>query len=450
MLVYRCGAAVESVLESSMREHETPVLVVESDEATARELVERKTRWSTAAARMRLLAAGQLERARALVANGRDDENAAVILGARQAGFSGEIIALVEEPMHRQPLSLAGASAVFTPRHVSAAALAARASARISARRFGHPAARPKLEVREMRVRQGSSLAGKTLAEAAIGARAGATVIGQWVGGKLHRAAHRGHAARAARHPGGGGQPREPRPARRLLAGAAALPRDGPYRDRRLRRGGTQGGASCSATRASRCAPSIASPMPGVDLVGNVLDPELLERAEPAAARAVVVALDSDDLTLFTTVVVKDLAPEVPVIARVNQLANLEKIHRAGADFALSISQVAGQILARRLLGQEAVSLDPLLKVQRVPSEGLVGHAPAELAIRDSAPAPRWWRSSAARRWWSSWGRTSASRPATGSTPAAAKRPCGGSPRSSGRGAPPTPARAAVRWRPVS
>ena len=48
--------------------------------------------------------------------NSTDDRNAAVIIAARQLGFSREILALVEDPYHRQPMILAGASAAFTPR----------------------------------------------------------------------------------------------------------------------------------------------------------------------------------------------------------------------------------------------------------------------------------------------------------------------------------------------
>jgi Trk K+ transport system NAD-binding subunit len=77
------------------------------------------------------------------------------------------------------------------------------------------------------------------------------------------------------------------------------------------------------------------------------------------------------------------VAPPAPVIARVNQAENVERIHRAGADFALSISQVSGQMPARRLLGEEAVSIDPLLKVRRVAPDGLVGRNPAELRLRE-------------------------------------------------------------------
>jgi voltage-gated potassium channel Kch len=96
------------------------------------------------------------------------------------------------------------------------------------------------------------------------------------------------------------------------------------------------------------------NPGPEVDLVGNVLDLRVLEDADVRHARAVILALDTDSVTLFATVILKDLVPEVPVIARVNRSENVERIHRAGASFALSISQVSGQMLAKRLLGPGA------------------------------------------------------------------------------------------------
>ena len=119
-----------------------------------------------------------------------------------------------------------------------------------------------------------------------------------------------------------------------------------------------------------------------VDVVGDVLDPGVFERAGLENAQGVILAVDTDSATLFGTVILKDLAPEVPVIARVNSADNVDRIHRAGADYALSISQVSGQILARRLLGEEAVSVDPQLKVLKVKAVGLVGHHPAELDVR--------------------------------------------------------------------
>lgn len=122
---------------------------------------------------------------------------------------------------------------------------------------------------------------------------------------------------------------------------------------------------------------------PGTELIGNVLDRELLLRARVAKARAIVLALDTDDATLFATVILKDMAPDVPVIARVSHPRNVERIYRAGADFALSLSHVAGQLLARRLLGEEAVTIDIALKVLKASPRGLVGRHPAETSIRD-------------------------------------------------------------------
>jgi len=122
---------------------------------------------------------------------------------------------------------------------------------------------------------------------------------------------------------------------------------------------------------------------PGVTLTGNVLDRELLLRAEVSRARVIVLALDTDEATLFATVIVKDMVPDVPVIARVSHPRNVERIYQAGADFALSLSHVAGQLLARRLLGEEAVTIDVALKVLKTSPNGLIGHHPAETSIRD-------------------------------------------------------------------
>ena len=124
-------------------------------------------------------------------------------------------------------------------------------------------------------------------------------------------------------------------------------------------------------------------PQAGVDLSGNFLDARLLEQAEIASADAVILALDSDATTLFAAVVVRDLAPETTIIARVNQAANVERIHQAGADFALSISQVSGQILAHRLLGEEALEIEPRLRVLGLGSPQFDDRSPAELRLRE-------------------------------------------------------------------
>jgi Trk K+ transport system NAD-binding subunit len=117
--------------------------------------------------------------------------------------------------------------------------------------------------------------------------------------------------------------------------------------------------------------------------VGNVLDTQILQQAGLDNVQAVILALSADSTTLFSTVIIKDLAPDVPVIARVNSAENLERIYVAGADFALSISQVSGQLLAMRLLGKESVALDPELQVVKVSARGLANHHPKQGSLRD-------------------------------------------------------------------
>lgn len=380
LVVWGYGPPVETLIEQTEGAG-LATLVVEEDEAVARRLVERGLRVVHSRLEDGALAAARLGHARALIANGSDDQNAAVILAARQAGFDGEILALVEEPLHRRPLSLAGATAVFTPRHVLGAALAARASVRISPAVSGiqHLG---RLQVHQVRVQPDSSLAGQTLEEAAIGARTGAVVIGQWVGGRLRARPTAGTRI----EPGAilviAGTEESVEELVELAGGAVRLRRKGRF----VVGGFGEVGRKVVQLLADAGEKTLVvdkREAPGVDVVGDMLDPTVVEELITDETQGVILALDTDAATLFATVIAKEAAADVPVIARVNRAENVDRIHRAGADFALSIAQVSGQILARRLLAEEAVSVDEQLKVQRIGTDGLVGHNPAELGIRE-------------------------------------------------------------------
>lgn len=381
IVIYHYGPAVETLLVE-IEAARAPYVIVEHDPAVARALLDKGRKVVHATDEDEGLAAAHLSSARALIANDRDEANAGLILGARQGGFRGEIVALVEEPIYRQPMTLAGASAVYTPRHVLAAALAARASERINPRISGIQQLGKHLEVRELRILPASPLATRTLGELGLGARTGATVLGQWVGGRLQTPPH----ADMRLEPRGilvvAGSPESLERVGRLAEGATPLRREGPF----LIAGFGEVGQKVHEllTDAGEVVRVVdRNERRGVDVVGSVLDPSVLERAGVAHARSVILALDSDDATLFATVIVQDVVPDAPIIARVNLAHNLEKIRRAGVDFALSISQVSGQILAQRLLGEEAVALDPHLRLLRLPVASMSGKNPVELRIRE-------------------------------------------------------------------
>ena len=381
VIIYRYGPAVATLLDEAA-EAGLKVVVAETDAAQARRLVAEGVTVVYGRLEDRLLERCCVRDARAVIANGTDDENATVILNARQLRFEGEILAMVEEPYHRRPMMLAGATAAFTPRHILGAALAARASERISPKLAGIQALGRKIRVNEIRIDPESDLAGKTLKEADIGRQTGLTVIGQWVEGRLFA------------------QPTpdlriEPRGILIVVGSEESLERfseaAGAGKGYASQGKITVAGFGEVGAKVVQLLRDVDEDLQvidrqdveGVDRVGDVLDPGVLESGEVASSRAVILALDSDSATMFATVILKDVAPDVPVIARVNRAENVERIHRAGAEFALSISQISGQMLARRLLGEEAIALDPQLKLVKVGASGLTGEDFSKLGIRE-------------------------------------------------------------------
>lgn len=380
VLIYQYGSPVATLL-GEMKRSEVATVVIEDDAALARGVSERGHHVVLGNLDTGALERSHLLEARALVANGTDDENAAVILAARQAGFEGDILAVVEEPYHRKPMMLAGATAVFTPRHILGAALAARASERISPRVEGAQVV-GELVVSEVRIGADSELVGKSLREANLSGRTGITVIGQWVEGRLLAPPTADMILVAAGILIVAGSDVAIQRLGEVCAATTTLRRSGPFV---LAGYGEVGQKVAQLLRevGERVEIIDRQPADGVDRVGDILNHQVLEQAELDKAQAVILAVDSDAATLFATVILKDFAPDVPVIARVNQAQNVERIHRAGADFALSISQVSGQILAGRLLGRETISLGPRVQVLKVSSAGLEGRHPSELGIRE-------------------------------------------------------------------
>ncbi|MGZ8486316.1 MAG: potassium channel family protein [Candidatus Binatia bacterium] len=381
VVIFDYGPAVATLI-TELRQTNIPTVIIDEDETDARHLLEQGHQVIYGNLDEGVLEKANLRAARALIVNSTDDRNAATILAARQLGFSGEILALVEDPYHRQPIILAGASSAYTPRHVLGAALAARASQKVSPTVAGIQHLGHKLQVAEARITRDSPLTGKTLAEAALGQHAGVTVIGQWVGGKLIAPP-----TPAMRLEAGGilvlvGNDDRIRNFMNLCAGARRLRRHGPF----LIAGGGEVGRKV-AELLTDCGEETfiidSQPGPGVNLVGNVLDTQILKQAGLDHVQAVILALSADAPTLFSTVIIKDLAPDVPVIARVNRAENVERIYAAGADFALSISQVSGQLLAWRLLGKESISVDPELRVVKVSTRGLENHHPKQNDLRE-------------------------------------------------------------------
>ncbi|MFL6246932.1 MAG: potassium channel family protein [Thermoanaerobaculia bacterium] len=372
VVIYGFAPTVETLLQR-LAGNGIPTLVLETNEARARTVMERNQAVVFSRSDEDALDVCRLMQARALVANGEDQENAALILRARQMGFAGDIFAFVENPNHRKPMELAGATAVYTPRHIVAAGLAAHASDRISPRVPGLERI-DGLERREVRVSAKCALAGATLRDAKLPV----PVVGIWNRSQLVTRC----TPDTVLEPGAVlelvGTPDMLKEAASRI-GAPLFHHRGAF----IIAGFGEVGRKvhellCDVGEEVR----VLERQPGadVDFVGDVLDPSVLERANIAEARALILALDSDDSTLFATVIVRDLAPDVPVIARVNHERNLLNIHRAGADYALSIADISGQMLTARLLGGRARAREEHRRVICAEGKEHAGRTPYDLA----------------------------------------------------------------------
>ena len=378
VVIYRYGPEVETLIEELSSRH-LPMVVIEEDEATARQLqTSPEVQVVHAHLAAETLDLRPLTKAKALVANGSDDDNALFALSAREQGFVGPIVAMIEHPQRRGPMLLAGATAAFTPNHVLAAAIAVRASAKIGPRVAGVEPLDSLLEVAELRVHDQSSLANRTLAETELYTRTGAHIVGQWADDAL-------------------GSP--PTAAEKLEPGAilvAVGTPDSIHRLNDLSRPITQQGPIVvigfadvgqklveilrAAGEEVRVVDEVERD--GVDVIGDVLDVRVLDRVAIAEARVVILALDSDGAALFAAAVVRDHVPEIPLLACVSHVENADRVQRAGADFALSVSQVAGQLLVHHVLG-EMVSHKPRIKMVKLRPGPLAGRHPLSARIRE-------------------------------------------------------------------
>ncbi len=371
VLFYRYGPTIDSLLVEFSSKG-TPFVILEEDMQVARNLRDRGYNVVFGKMADDPAVLTNVAQAQAVVANGDDHANATFTMVVREAGYTGPLYALADDPLYRYPMLQIGASDVFTPAHVLGAALASQASTRISPPAEGMHLLGTKIGMAEFRVRAESPLAGKTLGELKLRERHGVSLIGQWLSGAFTTTKGPQTVVEAGAilvavgaHANLEVVERMAMPIRRagpiVLAGFGAV---------------GQKVVEMLHDAGETCIVIDRLAIPGVDLVGSVLERDMLDKAKLREASAVVLALSDDSESVFATAVVRDYAPQVPLIVRVQRTRNTARLYRAGADFAISVGQVAGQILAFQLLGEQMVQVENRIKFIRQHAGALVGRHP--------------------------------------------------------------------------
>jgi Trk K+ transport system NAD-binding subunit len=94
-------------------------------------------------------------------------------------------------------------------------------------------------------------------------------------------------------------------------------------------------------------------------VVGNAEDEGVLKTARIEEARFCIVALNDDDVNIFTTLMARNLNPVIRILSRANNPASVQKLYRAGADYVALLPMIGGQTIARIVLeGHVTILLD--------------------------------------------------------------------------------------------
>jgi Trk K+ transport system NAD-binding subunit len=377
----------EEVLRSELEAAGVPFVVIEDDRETVLELNDEgiEALWGDPEKEATFRSAN-IDDARAVVADVSDEENVPVILTARELNEDLLVVSVAENEQDAVYQRYAGADNVVRPRQALGRSLASKATLSITEELSETLELSGDFELSELLVKRGSDLAGQTVRESGLRNQIGTTVIGMWSNGEFVPV---------------------PDPDRRIEENSVLIVA-GTHRqleqvntrtispktsgdDRVVIAGyGVVGQCVAEALGDAGISHTVvdATDEEGVDVVGDVNDPETLLEAEVEDARFAIIALDDDTTTMYTTVALERLVSGTEVIARANNVENTTKLYRAGAEYVLALSTVTGRMLSSVLLEDEEV-LRPEMQVEilRTSAPAIAGQTLSEANIRERTGA---------------------------------------------------------------
>lgn len=325
------------------------------------------------------LRAANADRAIAVVADVGDEANASIALAAGDLDDDDppQVVTFVEEYEVASYHRYAGADDVFSPRHLIGESIARKVAAGI----------RPEpdegvqldedadFDIVEFPVQSGSELADVTIAESDIRERTGANVIGAWFRGEFVSPPPPDARIDAQTILVAAGREDQLEALKRLTRTQA--------RGVRHRRSGVvlagfdEVGTTVLEGLDGKVPTTVVDleDKEGVDVVGDITEPETLDEAGIGSAGTVILAVSSDVTAVFATLVIREHYPDAEIIARADATDSVRKLYQAGADYVLAVATVAGRMLASSILAEDIISFDQQVELVRIECGRLAGQS---------------------------------------------------------------------------
>lgn len=295
-----------------------------------------------------------IKHAHTIILSENEHTSAAIILGIRES-VSGRIIAVVDKLSFDRYLRYAGAEYVLSAKHVTGQILARHAALtshidtiveETISDRFPDdlvPEAGTKLRIINLPIVQGSRAVGKTLSSLALFEKYGFDTLLLSRGGhfRLFPSGDEfidtstmlfliGQVSTIEELVKNEFMPREGREEIALIGGFGDVGLSAYHELTSL-------GIGCIAI--DRKKHDISQ------VIGNTEDEATLREAHIEEADIFIVALNDDDLNIFTTLIARDLNPRIRILARANEPESVAKLYRAGADYVALLPSIGGQVI---------------------------------------------------------------------------------------------------------
>jgi Trk K+ transport system NAD-binding subunit len=387
VLVAGYSSMVDTIIEE-LEERDLPYLVIDGDRDVVLALVERKIPciYGDPSDEVTLQNA-QIQRAKKVVLNQSDEKNAIIALVAKKL-TRADIIGLVENMANAVYLLYAGADKVVSPKQLLGIDIGHKAAMPITHQLIGTTPLIGSLRIFELPILGESGLNGSSIEDAKIRERTGATVIGIWKGAKLSFNPSASEIITDTTVLLLIGTKKQLDAAKEL---SICRP-DGTYcaiRGHYIVAGYGDVGKRVSKVLRSNGIEHIIIDKHQGDVVGSSTDMAILKQAGIAEASTLLVTVNSDMDAIYTTLVARKLNPQMDIICRAIRPQAVEKLYQAGADYVLSQSVVAGQVLVKflapRPLGtqlREVLLSEDMKVLEYPPGPSLVGRSLEHLKVR--------------------------------------------------------------------